>query len=367
MKNSYTTIFYGALGKRKKHIVGGGETGNHRTIQLLEKNNINVIKVYKPYPKKNFVGYLVYALQMFFKLLTFTFVLVSNPKVKIVHISGFYLHLIYHEFFLILLSRLFGKRCVYELRGGGVTEAFHKRSIFYRLFFKGAVNCASIVLCQGKSYINFLRTLSKAKIVHYPNYILADFLPGKIQEVRHSESVVHLVYFGRIVQSKNPEFLLDVCSQLKSDNFKFDLEIIGSGEQSYINNLFSQIKKLDLEESVRIKKQLLNGQLQKVLRNKHFFLFPSKEKREGHSNSLTEAMALGIVPICSNVGFNKEIVGNENLVVNDYDVKTYANKIKDLWESGKWNAFSNDVSSRINENYTEKKAEKIIIDSYSFV
>jgi len=88
MKHSTKCIFYGALGKNKKFTVGGGESGNLRTIYLLEQRNIEVIKVYKPYPIQSILGYILYAFQLFFNLLTFIFVLISNPKTKVVHISN---------------------------------------------------------------------------------------------------------------------------------------------------------------------------------------------------------------------------------------------------------------------------------------
>ncbi|MFW6275042.1 MAG: hypothetical protein ACOC2M_00250, partial [bacterium] len=205
MKNSGKVLFYGALGNGKKLKVGGGETGNLRTIQLLEKNGYNVIRLYKPYPVKNIAGYFVYSIRMFFKLFSFFFKLLKSD-IKVVHISGFYLHLIYHEFLLVKIARFLNIPCIYELRGGGVIEAYHKRSFLYRHIFKATVNNASIILCQGKSYISFLKELTEVKIYHYPNYILDSFLENTINSGRINDPVLKLVYFGRIVPSKNLDF-----------------------------------------------------------------------------------------------------------------------------------------------------------------
>ena len=183
MKNHYKTIFYGALGRKNKITVGGGESGNTKTLLLLEKNGIEVIKIFKPYPWKTMVGYIIYAFKLIGTLLRYIFILINNPTAKTVHISGFYLHLIYNEYFLIIFSRLFNRKCIYELRGGGLIEAFQKRSLIYRLFFKAALNNSSIILCQGESYIPFLRSLTKVDVVYYPNYVLNDFIlntPGAL-------------------------------------------------------------------------------------------------------------------------------------------------------------------------------------------
>jgi len=365
MKNHYKTIFYGALGKKNKITVGGGETGNAKTLLLLEKNGIEVIKIFKPYPWKTMVGYIIYALRLIGILLRYIFILINNPKAKTVHISGFYLHLIYHEYFLIFFSRLFNRKCIYELRGGGLIEAFQKGSVIYKLFFNAALNNSSIILCQGESYVPFLRSLTKVDVVYYPNYVLNDFISNNRNINRDNDKKVKLIYFGRIVQSKNIKLLIKICDELKSNEFNFDMEIIGSGEPDFINSLKSEIRILNLEEVVKIKEPVPIDVLKEVLITKHFFLFPSNEKREGHSNSLTEAMAMGVVPICSNAGFNREIVGDNYFVVDSYSAIDYANKVMETWRNGNWSDLSSKVTVRIEENYTENVAEKIIFAAYN--
>lgn len=364
MENNTKILFYGPLGKEKKFTVGGGEAGNLRTIYLLEKNGMKVIKLFKPYPEKNFIGYIVYLFRLLFSIFTLIYELLTKPGIKIVHISGFYLHLIYHEYFLILISRWLKRKCIYELRGGGVIDAYNNRSPFYKMFFKSAINKASVILCQGKTYISFLKTLTDVEIMHYPNYVLNDFLTNSISNQKDKNSVIHLIYFGRIVQSKNISLLLDICVELKKIYRDFDLEIIGSGEKDYLDYLNKKIIDFQLEEKVKIMKPIESKQLREKLLKKHFFLFPSMEKREGHSNSLTEAMAMGVVPVSSDIGFNAEIIGLKKLIVNTYNPKDYASIINEVWKSGEWEDLSEKVANRIKENFTEKVAEDILLETY---
>src|SRR5690554_2596104 len=130
MHNKMNVLFYGPLGTRKKYVVGAGETGNLRTIHLLNKNNYSVITLKKPYPVKTIPGYAVYMLKMMLKIFNLIFLLMTH-QILTVHVSGFYLHLVYHEYFMVLISKLFKKKCIYELRGGGVQEAFQQRSNIY--------------------------------------------------------------------------------------------------------------------------------------------------------------------------------------------------------------------------------------------
>jgi glycosyltransferase involved in cell wall biosynthesis len=358
-------LFYGPLGVEKKFIVGGGETGNLRTIHLLKKNKLEVITLQKPYPEKNVVGYFIYSFRMIIKIFSFLNKMM-NSQIKTVHISGYYLHLIYHEFLLVLISKLFKIKCIYELRGGGVMEAYDQRSSFYKFIFKSTVNNASVILCQGKSYIKFLKTITSVPVLHYPNFILNDFLSDNFLSDREKSEVIELVYFGRITQSKNIDLIIMICKELYLKNEKFNLELIGSGEDKYITYLNGLIDEYNLTKFIRITSPVEHKILQYKLAHKHFFLFPSNEKREGHSNALTEAMSAGIVPVSSNAGFNAEIVSDKKLVINNFDPINYSKVIRSIWHDGKWQYYSNKVALRIKNHYTEKIAQEIILKAYDF-
>src|SRR5690606_37266960 len=156
---AYSILFYGALGNGGKYTVGGGETGNYRTIYLLEKNGLSVKKSFEPYPVRNIVGYVIYIFKLILKLFTF-YKAAKDPKIKFLHVSGFYQHLIYHEYLLIKIAEILKRKCVYELRGGGVMDAYLTRNFIYRWFFKATVRNATVVLCQGKKYTEFLKSIT---------------------------------------------------------------------------------------------------------------------------------------------------------------------------------------------------------------
>ncbi|HZH74326.1 MAG TPA: glycosyltransferase family 4 protein [Mariniphaga sp.] len=357
-------LFYGPLGKKKKFIVGGGETGNYRTIYLLKKNNYEVSILQKPYPEKNVFGYGVYIIKMMLIIIAMTFRLLTK-KINIVHISGFYLHLIYHEFFLVTISKMFKKKCIYELRGGGVVESYNNRSFIYRLFFRATLNNASVILCQGKSYIDFLKKITTVPVFHYPNFILNEFLTTP-SGLNGTSSKIELVYFGRLAKSKNIDLIIQTCSELQKQNVNFNLELIGKGDRKYIEHIKELCEYNNLSDKINITPPVKHQLLKQKLNKKHFFLFPSNEKREGHSNALTEAMSLGVVPVCSNAGFNAEIVGDNNLIVSEFTPLSYASVVNNIWKAGQWKQYSSSVANRIKKNYTEQIVEDILVKAYNY-
>ena len=146
---------------------------------------------------------------------------------------------------------------------------------------------------------------------------------------------------------------------------KFYLNIIGGYEESYYNLLMAKLTEYDLNSNVAFHGRLEFNNIYEYLRNSNFFIFPSKEKREGQSNSLTEAMGCGVVPIVSDVGFNRSIVNNDDLVIAEFNSKKYARKIKNIWSSGLWPALSEDVYNRVLLNFTESKVSERLLEAYS--
>src|SRR5690606_22646201 len=117
--------------------VGGGETGNRKTVQYLEKLGFIVETLKKPYPRGGgAIRYLRYAYDLLGVGASLFYRLFSNSEIRTVHISGFYMHLIYHEALLLTISKLFKRRVVYEMRGAGVKSGFESRSRLYRIVFR---------------------------------------------------------------------------------------------------------------------------------------------------------------------------------------------------------------------------------------
>ena len=86
---------------------------------------------------------------------------------------------------------------------------------------------------------------------------------------------------------------------------------------------------------------------------------------EGHSNALTEAMALGVVPICSNRGFNQSVVGECGVILSESaDAIDYAKSVIELWDSGEWAKFSQQCRLRIRTLFNSKSVVNRLIQTY---
>jgi glycosyltransferase involved in cell wall biosynthesis len=365
-KQNRTVLFYAPIGNLTKGFkIGGAEAGCRKTMEVLRKEGYNVVLLEKPTrisdSKLDGFKFIFTLAAAYFR----TIRLLSTNREGVFHVAGFYLNQVYFEWLLIQTARLMGVKSIYEIRNGGMIEAYKQGGNVYKWFMKEILTGASTVLCQGYEYVLFLKSEFGKNGVYYPNYIMDNFVQGN-SDNRSDDTVIRIVYFGRVVPDKNVEFIIAVCKQLAIRNKDFTIAIIGGYEQQYYDFLQQQILNHDLDSA----RFVFHGrrefsEIVPHLRKSHFFIFPSKEKREGHSNSLTEAMGCGVVPIVSTAGFNESIAGSNDFVVNEFNADLYAEKVLRIWDTGDWKSRSDEVHRRVVENYTESVVKTSLLGAYA--
>jgi len=361
-------IFYGPLGIAKPFL-GGGEAGNKKTISLLKNAGYKIEILEKPYlfdipVLREFIA----PLQFFHKMILLIIRQFGIYKdADIFHLSAFYYKLMFFEYLFISIAKKMGFKTIYEIRAGGMIYAYKHGSNWYKKLFLSTIKKTDLILCQGKEYCIFLEKEFNIQSMYYPNYIQNSLITKKnLIKNRILSGKLCLVYFGRLVNSKRIDIVIKIASELKKKGIFFILNIIGSGNESYLADIRSLVNELNLTEQVIFHGRLVLDEMVEILRHQHFFLFPSNEMREGHSNSLTEAMSFGIVPIASNAGFNASVIGEKELVINDKKPICFAEKIVEIYNDLKlWKKYSNQMHKRVYENYTEKIVSKSLLSAYN--
>jgi glycosyltransferase involved in cell wall biosynthesis len=97
-----------------------------------------------------------------------------------------------------------------------------------------------------------------------------------------------------------------------------------------------------------------HDELKTVFADKHFYVFPSQQEREGQSNAVTEAMSQGVIPIASPQGFSRSTIGDDYLIVDELTAEAYAERIAEIIRKREIEKYSQFVRKRFLENYTEK-------------
>ena len=174
-----------------------------------------------------------------------------------------------------------------------------------------------------------------------------------LNKLKKDKNVVYFGHLARWDKQKNQQFLIESFAKIKSKNFK----IIMAGKNINKNNLIliNKINNLNLSKKIILLDNIENI---KLFFNKiDINLLPSLG--ESFPLSLCEAMLNKVPSIVSDVGDNRNIVGNTGWVFDKKIKKDFLNKInsslleiqnKDLWNIRKKmcfirikNNFSNDL------------------------
>lgn len=351
--------FYGALPFPGELPIGGGEVGNARTVEVLKNLGYEIIQIpkYRVSRSKQIVNRLLHILDIVCNVFKYAWLLLwGRRKNAIVHISGFAAkYLPPFQFLLIIIARILGYKVVYELRGGRIIDNYEEYAQWYKFFVRLTLKYSTYIFSQGYENIEFIKRIVPMKdVFYYPNYVMNEFLPSEFP-VKNKEKL-SLLYFGRVAEAKNIEIILQTLKILQNMGYNASLCVVGKpSSEEYLEEL-----KRMVENNNILYCDFLPGcnhdKLKDYLRTAHYYVFPSQEMGEGHSNALTEAMAYGLVPIASDWAYNKSVVGNINLIVNSLSAKKIANVIDKIERTNQYVELSKSMYDRVRELYSEKNA-----------
>lgn len=348
-------IFYAPIGKgTPPERIGGAEAGCLKTMSIYQDAGIAVLHINRPVSKG---GWLRYIGGMLFAPIKLFLLCLKHPT-SIVHIVGFYHRTISQEKMMVTMAKALGHKVIYEPRNGSMVISYYKGNDSYKNKLAYLLTKPDVVLCQGLEYVRFIKEKFGFERSYYPNYIMDEFVkPNNLDR----GNTIRLVYFGRVVPEKNVDVVIKTASILKKEGLNITLDIIGGYNDVYKEQLDTVVKKEQLENVTTFYGRKTFPFIAEILRKSHYYIFPSAEANEGHSNSLTEAMGCGVVPIVSTAGFNLSICENPNLVAKDLNPETYAQIINKI-EAGKlWSKYSKSCYDRVLNNYTQSIVKKKLI------
>lgn len=349
-------IFYAPLGiDTPPEKIGGAEAGCLKTKKIYEDAGIRVIVLNKPAMSK---GKFRFVCEMAMVPIELFSLCKKFGKGVPVHIVGFYTKIARFERLLMNIAHFCGNKVVYELRNGSMILTYKEGTPKYRRILEDLLLKPEIVLCQGMEYVDFIREQWGVERCFYPNYIMDDFIrPNNINRPRP----VRLIYFGRVTESKNVDVIIQSLSEIRKTGIDATLDVIGGYNEGYKDILDARAKSANVVDHVRFYGRKPFSFIAEKLKDSHYFIFPSTEKQEGHSNSLTEAMGCGVVPIVSTAGFNISICGNNDLVVPEVNAEAFAAKVVEIERSGIWSKYSEFSYNHIMSNYTQSIVSKNLI------
>ena len=179
------------------------------------------------------------------------------------------------------------------------------------------------------------------KIIHIPLGIdLDEFNPWeKVKPPR-------VVFVGRMVSYKNPMMALKLAKAISG----IHVDMIGNGPE--IPKLIAVRKDWELEKRVKIYGQVKVEEVKKIINRAICLIVPSVCP-ENSPMTIYEALASGVIPIVTNLGGPKELIGTVGTILDPFDDTLWIETINSLINN------SDVLTEKI------KNARKLALDLYS--
>lgn len=220
-------------------------------------------------------------------------------------------------------------------------------------FFKTMYPKADEMVFQSPDAMQWYRenTSVKGRIIFNP------IKPG-LPKMFIGERKKKIVNFCRISSQKNLHLLVKAFELFTKEYPDYELYIygdtVGNGAEGYVNDLKEKIKQLNCNDRIYIMPAQRN--IDDLV--KDYAMFVSSSDFEGMSNSMLEAMAIGLPTICTDCpagGARAVIKDHENgILVPVNDVKALANAMKEV-------AGNHALAKKLSVNST-KLLEKLSVD-----
>lgn len=302
--------------------VGGAERQAERLSAYMAGQGLQVSVITRMYPGLKELedrdGYRVFRIPQFgpnnLRKISFTLGAILLIIKRRAHFDVLHAHLAFSSAVSAAIAgRLLGKRVVVKFGTGGASSEIRQSEISIRGRLK-----LSILKHWVDTYITLTDEMEKElltagfpkeRILRMANGIDASvFAPLKDKESAKDRIFLAgktlILYTGRLVAVKGIPVLLRAFQRVINDFPNLHLVLVGNGEDRH--NLEEIAKELKIEESITFVGDV--SDIKPYLCASDIFVLPSFG--EGVSNSLLEAMSVGLACIATNVGGSADLLSN---------------------------------------------------------
>lgn len=258
----------------------------------------NFVPAYKPQKYKFMI--LPYYVAACFKL---SWLLLTDRKIKIVHIHGAAKGSLVRKYFMFFLSRyVFRRKVIYHSHGSELSVFYHGSGKFVKRWIASFFENTDEIVCLSRQWADFFSENFNVKKLTVLENIVEE--QPDLAAPKKQSSVLNLLFLGAIGDRKGIFDLLKGITRHKDRlKGKLLLTIGGNGETK---KLLEYIDKHQLDDLVKFEGWVSGEQKAKLLAETDVYILPSYN--EGLPLSILEAMSYGKAIISTNVGGIPEVV-----------------------------------------------------------
>lgn len=289
-----------------KIITVGPDYHNHRggvgaVIEVYSRNfeTFNFISTYKE-------GSVLFKVAVFFLGVTRLFLkLISDRKIKIIHIHGASYGSFYRKFIVFVIGKyFFRKKIIYHIHGGGFQKFYEGNNSISKRLVRLFLRKADVVICVSLSCMEYFRlNLKTKKITTLPNII--DYPNANKNNSGHA--IITFLFLGLITEAKGVFDLINVIVKNK-DRYRNRIRLLIGGNGK-TGKLIDLINKNGIRDIVEFLGWVGGDHKTAAFNRSDVYILPSYV--EGSPISILEAMSYGMAVIATTIGGIPELVKNK--------------------------------------------------------
>ena len=209
---------------------------------------------------------------------------------------------LYDSIFLSLLSKDKSNRLIISERGDP-SQSLESKTVL--AFFKTMFREADVMVFQSPDVFKWYK-----ENFGINGTVIFNPITPNLPEPYHGKRNKHIVNFCRINPQKNIVLLIDAFEKIQNEYTDYELWIYGHSDHNYRNYINNRIKNCNCPNNIHICPATEN--IHSIIIDSAMFV--SSSDFEGMSNSMLEAMAIGLPVICTDCP-----AGGARAVINDHE------------------------------------------------
>lgn len=129
---------------------------------------------------------------------------------------------------------------------------------------------------------------------YFPEFM--SYTPQQLAAMKGTEGPVQLVWAGRFLPLKHPEFVIRLAEELRNCHYEFHIHLVGGGGME--EELREEIRKRRLQNEITMYGFLPPDEVRKIMERSHIHLFTSNQL-EGWGAVVNEAMNSGCAVVAN--------------------------------------------------------------------
>ena len=240
-------------------------------------------------------------------VLKLNWVLLTNRKIKLVHIHGAKDGSILRKAIIAFFAkRIFSKKIIFHIHAGAFDERYIRGNTFYKFLCRSLVNSTEAIVVLSNKWDDFFRTNFKIKRI----VVIKNPVEKRMDELVKNgrNGVVKFLFLGRIADHKGIFDLVNVINT-EQETLRGKCKLFAGGNHE-VERLKKEIEDNHISDIVEYIGWTQDKEKDKYFRACDYFILPTYE--EGMPMTILEAYSYGKPVISTPVGSIPEILQHDH-------------------------------------------------------